>query len=247
MIFVCWLLHSRGEQKLPECVWSVCSLYNPEEGLQGEAPCPSPQLTGPSVTGVTPTPLPTSWQFQQKRRPHMSARMQHDVRPSLHKLGPFSHGCQDPLCRGEPLPTRSQHPPAPSHAHCPGPLLPDHSFSRRVAALSHPTASFSRKEKGGQRPEAGSGSSGPGRAERQPRSWHQACAHRGRIMEQEEDVACGDSRPRSPPLATRQAGLGQDWHVVKLLPNRSPRTAPFCCRLNAPCCQLASPPPSFDF
>lgn len=206
-----------------------------------------PPAHGTSVTGVTPAPVPTSWRFQQKRRPHMSARMQHDVQPSLRKLRPFSHGCRDPLCRVSLCPPAASTHLRPAALTAQGPCcLTTHSRRGWLPFLT-PLPALAGKRKAGRGQKAGGGSSGPGRAETQPRSWRRACAHRGRHTGQEEDVACGDSRPRSPPLATRQAGLGQDWHVVKLLPNRSPRTGPFCCRLNAPCSQLASPPPSFDF
>lgn len=39
----------------------------------------------------------------------------------------------------------------------------------------------------------------------------------------EEDIACGDSCPRSSPLADRQAGLGQKLYVLKLFLNQKPQ------------------------
>lgn len=50
-----------------------------------------------------------------------------------------------------------------------------------------------------------------------------ACLPAGWDHRVQEDRACGDSCPRSSPLADRQAGLGQKLYVLKLFLNQKPQ------------------------
>lgn len=141
------------------------------------------------------------------------------------QLGPSSGSHQGQLRYSEAASAHST-----QDLHSPGHLPPDLSSSQRAGFFFLLTASFSGKEKGWGRPK----SRGQclqciylaGAEER-------GCAFRasgltrlpaGRIDHgAEEDIACGDSCPRSSPLADRQAGRGQKLYVLKLFLNQKPQ------------------------